>query len=88
MTVLGPSEARRCPAVVGCFAFLLVSIDLHEGRKKGDIVRIRGVFRERDRTENISLDIIENQLPVRPTMVVQSSPGKYHSIGALMIIGR
>jgi hypothetical protein len=54
-----------------------------KGRKKTDVERIRAVFCDYDRTDgvtDVSLDAILKRLnfPIEPSMIVQSSPGKYH----------
>ena len=54
-----------------------------KGRKKENITRIRVVFCEYDRNDNVTdfslKAVLDNlKLPLEPTMVVQTSRGKYH----------
>jgi hypothetical protein len=52
-----------------------------KGRTKKSIKRIRAVFNEydgKDGAEDLNLDAISARFPLKPTIVVESSPGKYH----------
>jgi Virulence-associated protein E-like domain/RepB DNA-primase N-terminal domain len=52
-----------------------------QGRRKGNITRVRAVFCEYDRNDgaiDVSVDAIASRFPLTPTMIVESSPGKYH----------
>jgi hypothetical protein len=48
------------------------------GRKAENIKKIRAVFADFDDVSRDNLKYIE-QLPLRPQLIVESSPGKYHA---------
>lgn len=56
---------------LGAGVFVTVNETDGNGRKKANIVRVRAVWQEADRGD-------EPELPVKPHIVVQSSPGKHH----------
>lgn len=55
----------------GAGVYVTVNETDGKGRKKENIVRARALFQEADRGD-------EPELPLKPQLVVESSPGKYH----------